>query len=95
MSNPPFVDFSLSRAVALDQDRHVLHTHRQVLSSAALIGRQRERRYEMPLSSTLETPEHELDDDDWDDDEEFGTDGEELELDEFDDIDEQDDDEEI
>jgi hypothetical protein len=45
----------------------------------------------MPLSSTLEAPERELDDDDWDDDEEFGTDGDELELDEFDDIDEDDD----
>jgi len=32
-------------------------------------------------------------DDDWEDDEEFGTDGEELELDEFDDIDADDDDE--
>jgi hypothetical protein len=57
----------------------------------ALTGRQRERRYEMPLSSTLEEPERELDDDDWDDDEEFGTEGDELELDEFDDIDEDDD----
>ncbi len=48
----------------------------------------------MPLSATLEMPEHEFGDEHWDDDEEFGTDGEELELDEFDDIDE-DDDEEI
>jgi hypothetical protein len=46
----------------------------------------------MGLSGTLEAPERELDDD-WDDDEELGTDGDELELDEFDDIDE--DDEEI
>jgi len=46
----------------------------------------------MPLSENLEMPEHELDDD-WEDDEEFGTDGEELELDEFDDIDADDDDE--
>jgi hypothetical protein len=45
----------------------------------------------MPLSTILEAPEPGFDDDDWDDDEEFGTDGEELELDEFDDIDEDDD----
>ncbi len=49
----------------------------------------------MPLSTHLEMPEHEFDDNDWDDDEEFGTDGEELELDEFDDIDEDNDDDEI
>jgi hypothetical protein len=36
----------------------------------------------MPLSTTLELPEHDLDDD-WDD-EELGTDGEELDLDEYD-----------
>lgn len=47
----------------------------------------------MPLSTILEAPEHESDDDKGDD-EEFGTDGDEFELDEFDDIDE-DDDEEI
>jgi hypothetical protein len=41
---------------------------------------------------TLEIPEHEFEDDDWQDDEEFGTDEEELELDEFDDIDEDDED---
>ena len=34
-------------------------------------------------------PEHELDDD-WDDDEELGADDDELELDEFDDIDDDD-----
>lgn len=45
----------------------------------------------MPLSTILEVPEHEFEDDD----EEFGTDGEELELDEFDDIDEDDDEEDI
>ncbi len=47
----------------------------------------------MPLGAILEMPEHELDDDDWDVDEELGTDGEELELDELDDIDENDDEE--
>ncbi|HTD58302.1 MAG TPA: hypothetical protein VK672_05355 [Solirubrobacteraceae bacterium] len=45
----------------------------------------------MPLSTILGTPEREFEDDDWDDDEEFGTDDEELELDEFDDIDEDED----
>lgn len=45
----------------------------------------------MPLSTILEVPEREFEDDD----EEFGTDGEELELDEFDDIDEDDDEEDI
>jgi hypothetical protein len=42
----------------------------------------------MRLSTILGTPERELDEDDWDDDEELG-------LDEFDDIDEDEDDEEI
>lgn len=45
----------------------------------------------MPLSTILEIPEREFEDDDWDGDEEFDTDGEELELDELDDIDEDDD----
>jgi len=49
----------------------------------------------MPLSTILEAPEHEFEDDDWDGDEELGADGEELELDEFDDIDEDADDEDI
>jgi len=47
----------------------------------------------MPLSTIFEEPEHEFDDSDWEDDEEFGTDGEEVDLDEFDDIDEDDDEE--
>jgi hypothetical protein len=38
----------------------------------------------MSLGTILETPEHEFDDEDWDEDEEFGTDGEELDLDEYD-----------
>ncbi len=47
----------------------------------------------MPLTRTiLEAPEHEFDDD-WDD-EESGTDDEELDLDEFDEIEEIDDEEE-
>jgi hypothetical protein len=46
------------------------------------------RRFGMLAHPTLEIPEHEFEDDDWQDDEEFGTDEEELELDEFDDIDE-------
>jgi hypothetical protein len=37
----------------------------------------------MSLSTILETPEHEFDDEDWEDDEEFGTDEEELDLDEL------------
>lgn len=49
----------------------------------------------MPLSTILEIPGHEFEDDNWEGDEEFGTDGEELELDEFDDIDEDADDDEI
>lgn len=43
----------------------------------------------MPLTRTiLEAPEHEFDNDDWEDDEELGTDGREVELDELDNIDE-------
>jgi hypothetical protein len=39
----------------------------------------------MPLGTTLELPEHELDDGDWsEEDEEFGADGDELNLDEYD-----------
>jgi hypothetical protein len=49
----------------------------------------------MPLSTSLEVPEHEFEDADWDDDEEFGTDDEELDLDEFDDIDEEEGEEEL
>jgi hypothetical protein len=46
---------------------------------------------EMPLSTTLELPEQELGEEQWEeDDEEFGV--EELNLDDYDDIDEDDDD---
>jgi hypothetical protein len=38
----------------------------------------------MSLSTVLEIPEHEFDDEDWEDDEEFDSDAEELELDELD-----------
>jgi hypothetical protein len=38
----------------------------------------------MPPSTTLEIPEHEFDDADWDEDEEIGADDEALELDEYD-----------
>ncbi len=38
----------------------------------------------MSLSTILEVPEREFDDEDWEEDEEFGTDDEELDLDEFD-----------
>jgi hypothetical protein len=64
--------------------------HHHVLSSAAphsstYFGKE----VSMPLARTiLEAPEHQFEDDDWDDDEELGTDGEELDLDEFDDIEE-------
>ena len=61
----------------------------RALVSAALTPRQPERRSVIPLSAALEMPEHELDDD-WDDDEELGADDDELELDEFDDIDDDD-----
>jgi hypothetical protein len=40
----------------------------------------------MSLSTILETPEHEVDDEDWEEDEEFGTDEEELELDEYEEV---------
>jgi hypothetical protein len=40
----------------------------------------------MSLSTILEVPEHEFDDEDWEEDEEFGTDDEELELDELDEV---------
>jgi hypothetical protein len=40
----------------------------------------------MPLSTILELPEHELDDDEWEEDEEPGA--EELDLDEYEDLDE-------
>jgi hypothetical protein len=41
----------------------------------------------MSLSTILESPaEHEFDDEDWEEDEEFGTDDEELELDEYEEI---------
>jgi hypothetical protein len=39
----------------------------------------------MSLGTILEAPEHELDDEDWEEDEEFDTDEEELDLDEYDD----------
>jgi hypothetical protein len=39
---------------------------------------------EMPLSTILELPEHELDDEEWEEDEEFDA-AEELDLDEYDD----------
>jgi len=48
----------------------------------------------MSANTALEIPEHEFDDEDWEEGDEFGTDDEELDLDEFEDIDE-DDDEEI
>ena len=48
----------------------------------------------MSLRTVLEASEHEFDDDDWDDDEELGTDGEELDLDELDEIEEIDDEDE-
>jgi hypothetical protein len=49
---------------------------------------------EMPRSTTLELPEQELGEEQWEeDDEEFGV--EELDLDEYDDIDEDDDDGEL
>jgi hypothetical protein len=38
----------------------------------------------MSLGTILEAPEHELDGEDWEEDEEFGTDEEELDLDELD-----------
>jgi hypothetical protein len=38
----------------------------------------------MSLGTILEIPEHEFDDEDWEEDEEFGTDEEELDVDEFD-----------
>ncbi|MFI5004281.1 MAG: hypothetical protein ACHQE6_04635 [Solirubrobacterales bacterium] len=38
----------------------------------------------MSLGTVLEIPEHEFDDEDWEEDEEFGTDEEDLDLDEFD-----------
>jgi hypothetical protein len=38
----------------------------------------------MPPSTTLEIPEHEFDDADWDEDEEISADDEELDLDELD-----------
>ncbi len=47
----------------------------------------------MSLGTILEAPEHEFDDEDWEDDEEFGTDGGELDLDEYDDPIEEDGDE--
>jgi hypothetical protein len=39
----------------------------------------------MSLSTILAAPEHEFDDQDWEEDEEFSTDEEELDLDEYDD----------
>jgi hypothetical protein len=46
---------------------------------------------DMPHRTVLELPEHEIDDEDWEDDEELGTDEEELDLDEYDDdLDEED-----
>lgn len=48
----------------------------------------------MPLSTTLEGPERDLDDDDWGDDELDPAGDDDLQLDEFDDIDEDDDEEE-
>jgi hypothetical protein len=38
----------------------------------------------MSLGTILEIPEHEFDDEDWAEDDEFGAEEEELELDEFD-----------
>ncbi len=43
----------------------------------------------MPRIITLETPAHEFDEDDWQEDEELGGEEEELDLDEFDDVDEE------
>ncbi len=40
----------------------------------------------MSLGTILEAPEHEFDDEDWEEDEEFGADDEELELDEYEEI---------
>jgi hypothetical protein len=59
----------------------------------ALVREQR-KGGDMPLSTVLEveSPEHEFEDDDWEEDEEFGTDEEELELDEYDEGLEEDDD---
>jgi hypothetical protein len=50
-----------------------------------------EKESTMPLGTILESPEHEFDDEDWED-EELGTDEEELDLDEQDDLLEDDDD---
>jgi hypothetical protein len=47
----------------------------------------------MSLGTILEAPEHEFDDEEWEDDEEFDADGEELDLDEYDDPIEEDGDE--
>jgi hypothetical protein len=49
-----------------------------------------ERRVDMSLSTILESPEHEFDDDDWDD-EEFATDDEGLDLDEDEELEDEDD----
>jgi hypothetical protein len=38
----------------------------------------------MSLGTILESPEREFDDEDWEEDEEFGTGEEELDLDEYD-----------
>ncbi len=40
----------------------------------------------MSLGTILEAPEREFDDEDWEEDEEFGTDEEELELDEYEEV---------
>jgi hypothetical protein len=49
----------------------------------------------MPSSTTLEIPEHEFDDVDWEEDEEIGTDEEELDLDEYEGIEEENDTEDL
>ncbi len=40
----------------------------------------------MSLSTILEIPEHEFDDEDWEEDEEFDADDGELELDEYEEV---------
>jgi hypothetical protein len=48
---------------------------------------------DMPLTTILEAPDQELDDDDWEEDEELGE--EELDLDEYEDYEEDDDEGEL